>query len=423
MKGNAGDLPTLRTPVPGPRSRALSVELRRWEAPHVTYVDPDGKFPIFWERGHGCLVEDVDGNRLLDLTAAFGVAALGHGSAVISEAVTQQADRLVHGMGDVHPTAVKVELARRVADFTPTGLDVSQFGSSGGDAVEIALKTARLASGKPGIVAFTGGYHGLNLGALSVTHRSDFRAPFGGWIPEFASHLPYGQRIDRLPDGTGAVLVEPIQGRGGVVVPPKGWLAHLRELCDREGALLIVDEIFTGWGRTGTWFAVDREDVVPDLMCVGKALGGGLPLSACVGRREVMDTWGESTGEALHTSTFLGNPLACAAGLAVLDRLEALGAPGRAEDLGGRTMEMLAKLAARRPKQIREVRGRGLMLGVELVDPAMGPLLATRLLAKGLIALPAGDGSVLEITPPLIIEFPQLEWAVSRIEEALEVLE
>jgi len=415
-----GDLlPKLRTAVPGPRSRALAAELRKWEAPHVTFVAEDGSFPVFWERGDGCLIEDADGNRLLDLTAAFGVAALGHGAPVIADAIARQAKRLVHGMGDVHPTEAKVALARRIADFTPDGLDVSQFGSSGGDAVEIALKTARLATGKSGVIAFSGGYHGLNLGALAVTHRDDFRQPFSRWVPGFAQHLPYGEPIDSLPADTAAVLVEPIQGRGGVVLPPIGWLGHLRDRCDAAGALLIFDEIFTGWGRTGQWFAANDEGVVPDLLCVGKALGGGLPLSACVGKRAVMDAWGASTGEALHTSTFLGNPLACAAGLAVLDALESIDAPGLAARAGTRWRELLAALRARHPGKVKSIRGRGLMIGMVLNAPDLGPLLATRLLADGLIALPAGDGSVLEITPPLVIRDVQSEWAADRIDATL----
>ncbi len=368
-------------------------------------------------------MEDVDGNTFLDLTSAFGVSALGHGSQTVAEAIARQAGRLVHGMGDVHPTRTKVELAREIARLAPPELEVSQFGSSGGDAVEIALKTARIATGRSGVLAFHGGYHGLNLGALAVTHRADFRGPFADWVPGFATHFPFGEEITRMPDGIGAVLVEPIQGRGGVVVPPDGWLSHLRDLCDRTGALLIADEIFTGWGRTGDWFASDHESVVPDLLCVGKALGGGLPLSACVGRRAIMDTWGESRGEAIHTSTFLGNPLACAAGLAVLAKLRSLDAPARARRLGSYLSSALEALRTRFPDTVRCIRGRGLMVGIELSEPWMGPAWATDLLSRGLIVLPAGDGRVVEITPPLVIEEFQIDWAVERMAESLDAFE
>lgn len=434
------DLPVLRTSIPGPRSLALAAELRRWESANVTYVDPDGRFPIFWESARDCLVTDVDGNTFLDLTAAFGVASVGHTNPRVANALAAQSATLIHGMGDVHPAAIKVELARKIAERTPGDLGHCVFGSDGADAVEAALKTARLATGKPGVLAFAGGYHGLTYGTLAVTSRDDFRAPFAGQVPAFARHVPYAEprtcptrcsectqaclnRVDDALAGgdVGAVVVEPIQGRGGIVVPPWGWLSGLRALCDTHGALLIADEIFTGWGRTGDWFACDHENVVPDILCVGKAMGGGFPISACVARPFVMAAWGPSRGEALHTSTFLGSPLGCAAALAAIAEMEERDLPNRARVTGAYFKEQLQALATRHPGAMAEVRGRGLMLGVRLSAASLALRLVYDLLARGVIVLPAGPlGDVLEFVPPLTIAREQIDWAVRQINDALE---
>ena len=289
-------------------------------------------------------------------------------------AVHAQADKLLHGMGDVHPSEVKVRLCERIAELVPLPHAQVILGLNGGDAVEAALKTAMLATQRPGILAFEGGYHGLTYGALDVTARADFRTPFRPQMGGFTQHLPYGCSLEQIHTHLkafvpGAVLAEPIQGRGGIIVPPPGWLRGLRELCTETNTLLILDEIFTGWGRTGKWFACQFESTVPDILCVGKAMGGGLPLSACVASRELMAVWGESTGEALHTSTFLGNPLACAGALAALGVLEDEDLPAQAVAKGRLFHEGLCALQADFPEQIVQVRGRGLMLGLEFDTP------------------------------------------------------
>ena len=429
------ELPLLRTAIPGPNSLSLARELRRWESPNVTYIDPEGRFPVFWESAHDCLVTDVDGNTFLDLTAAFGVASVGHTNPYVVEAVSAQSAKLIHGMGDVHPAAIKVELARKIAEKTPGDLGYCLFGSDGADAVEAALKTACLATGKPGVLAFAGGYHGLTYGALAVTSREDFRGPFSGQLPTFASHVPYPETSSESEkslsvveavlhtDSTiGAVIVEPIQGRGGIVEPPLGWLSGLRALCDRQGVLLIVDEIFTGWGRTGDWFACDAEGVVPDILCVGKAMGGGFPISACVARPSIMAAWGESRGEALHTSTFLGSPVGCAAALAAIAEMETRHLPGRARTVGRYFKERLTELGERHPESVAGVRGRGLMLGLRLASPTLALHLVYDLLARGLIVLPAGAGDVLEFVPPLTIEKEQIDWAIAQMDAALHLV-
>lgn len=236
-------IPVLRTAIPGPRSLALAKGLHEVESRNVTFIDPEGRFPVFWESASDCLVTDVDGNTFLDLTAAFGVAAVGHTNPRVVRAIQEQAATLIHGMGDVHPTAVKVELARVIAERTPGDLGGVIFGANGGDAIEAALKTARLYTGKSGVLAFDGGYHGLSYGALAVTSRADFREPFAGQVPTFARHVPYGDLAavaEALSTDTtlGAVLIEPIQGRGGIVLPPDGCLRALRDLCDRHGSTL-----------------------------------------------------------------------------------------------------------------------------------------------------------------------------------------
>lgn len=410
--------------MPGPRSLALAQALRRVESPNITYLAPD--FPIFWDHASGCLVTDVDGNRFLDVTSAFGVVGVGHNHPTVVAAVQAQAGKLLHGMGDVHPSEVKVRLCKRIADLVPLPYAQVILGQNGGDAIEAALKTAMLATGRPGILAFDGGYHGLTYGALDVTARTDFRLPFQAQLGGFTRHLPYGCSLELLHDHLqtnrpGAVLAEPIQGRGGIVVPPAGWLGGVREICSSTGTLLILDEIFTGWGRTGDWFACQYEGITPDILCIGKAMGGGLPISACVASAELMSVWGESTGEALHTSTFLGNPVACAAALAALDVIEGDALPERAKRQGGTFAAGLHRLQAEFPDQISEVRGRGLMLGLEMASPALSLSLVPAALRAGLIVLPAGDGSVLEFVPPLVILDEQIEWCLTALRDLLAI--
>ena len=358
------------------------------------------------------------------MTSAFGVASIGHSHPRVVSAIRHQAEKLTHGMGDVHPSAVKVRFCERVASLVPVPNAQVILGQNGGDAVEAALKTALLATGRPGVLAFDNGYHGLTYGALDVTARPDFRAPFRSQLGGFTRHLPYGCSLDRIEahlkeHQPGAVLTEPIQGRGGINLPPPGWLAGLRRLCTAANTLLILDEIFTGWGRTGEWFACQHENVIPDILCVGKAMGGGLPISACVASAKLMAAWGESTGEALHTSTFLGNPLACAAGLAALSVLEEERLPQRATEIGAVFAEGLRELQAAFPHQIVDVRGRGLMLGIEMASPALALSLVPAALRQGLILLPAGDGRVLEFVPPLVITEQQIQWCLGAMRRML----
>ena len=412
-------LPDLQTEIPGPESLSLAGKLREYESRNVTYLDES--WPVFWERAEGVNVWDADGNRFLDLTSAFGVAGLGHGNPEIVSAMKSQSERLLHGMGDVHPTALKGDLCEKLSAVTferwGAGKGKTVLSSSGFEAVETALKTARLATGKNKIIAFSHGYHGLGYGSLLGTDLEKFRGPFGDQLADVTVRLPFGGgEIEHIDSSEiGAVLVEPIQGRGGKIVPSPEFLPRLRRWCDEHGAVLIFDEIYTGFLRTGKMFACDWDGVVPDVICVGKALSGGFPISACVGKAEVMDAWPESPGEALHTSTFLGNPVGCAMALTSLDILQRPETEAKVKEAGGYLESRLRQMKA---PGIVEVRGRGMMWGVELSHPS-GELLAD-LLKAGLIMLADGkDGNVLAFTPPFSIAPPEIDFSCEVIERLL----
>jgi 4-aminobutyrate aminotransferase-like enzyme len=417
------------------------------ESRNVTYLSDD--FPVFWTDAAGANVRDADGNVYVDLTAAFGVALAGHADPDIAAAVSRQQARLVHGMGDVHPPAVKVELLERLSALLGRALGWSEprsvLANSGSEAVEAALKTARLASKRSGIVAFEGGYHGLTLGSLAVTSRDDFRAPVAERLFGGVARLPFpevnpsgtdaelrtvGAVLDCLDrvlacgvagHEIGTILVEPVQARGGVRVLPREFAQGLQRRVAQHDLVLVCDEIYTGMGRCGSDLASPLVGLKPDIVCLGKVLGGGLPLSVCSARRDIMDAWPESSGEALHTSTFLGHPLACAAGLAVLDRVDA-GLPQQAARTGGRMMHRLCDTLGLLDGV--SLRGMGLLIGIDLIGtdgaprPGAGARVAEAALARGVIVLPAGScGSVIELSPPAVITEAQQDEALSVIED------
>jgi 4-aminobutyrate aminotransferase-like enzyme len=439
--------------------------LRDHESRNVLFTEPDGSWPIVWERAKGVHVWDAEGEKYLDLTAAFGVAAAGHANPNVVKAGQKQMGKLLHTMGDVHPHALKAQLARELSRLTferwtkknprPATRNPQSgkviFSNSGFEAVESALKTALLATGKRGVIAFEGAYHGLGYGALNATHREHFRNPFRSQLREFAHFVPFPQisegRVPRVPEfkngdsslrktesrirelfhreKIGAILVEPVQARGGINVPPPEFLPLLRKLCDEHGALLVLDEIYTGFGRTGKWFACEHSGVIPDLICLGKALTGGFPLSACVGRADLMDVaWPASTGEAIHTSTFLGHPVGCAMALAQIAEIQRLKLCERSAELGNFLLAELSKVQS--PKSKVAVRGCGLMAGLELTLPNDKP--ATKLVLKaiktllhrGYIFLPEGEhANVISFTPPLTISKAQLAKAVAELQKIL----
>lgn len=455
-------LPEIKTPIPGPRSVACAEKLSHYEAREVTYLAKE--FPIFWERAEGSNVWDVDGNRFLDFTSAFAVASLGHSAAPVRKALEEQAPKLLHAMGDVHPAALKADLceALSAATFERWGVGPGKtlLCNSGSEAVEAALKTVVLHGGKPGVISFTGGYHGTGFGALEATAMPYFRTPFQSQLARFGVQLPFPNSIV-CPHGTtdafrhiggqfphicsecledlgeqiestirkreiGAIIVEPVQGRGGEVVPPRDFLPMLRRICDEHKILLIFDEIYTGFNRTGKLFACEHFEVVPDLVCLGKGLTGGFPLSACTGRSDVMDAWPASQGEALHTFTMLGNPLGCAMALASIAEHLKPETQKAARSAGRRLREALESL---RSPHIGEVRGLGAMLGIELVDERNSPhaelsaKIMIRSLQDGLILLGGGaSGNVLSFSPSFFVTDEEIAYLRGKLQEYLTSL-
>jgi len=391
-----------------------------------------GEDPIVWSRARGSNVWDEDGNRFVDLTGAFGVALIGHGHEAIRRAIAVQSESLIHGMGDVFPNGPRIAVMKKLVALAPDGLTQCILTTGGAEAVEAALKTATLlqvARGLPertGILAFSGGYHGLSYGALAVTaYKGDFRKPFATQLNTQVRHLPFGcdpALIEDFVGGVasggemiGTVIVEPIQGRGGEVVAPPGWLAALRAICDRHQIGLIFDEIYSGLGRTGRWWAAEYDGITPDVMAVGKALGGGMPIGACIGTSEAMAAWGASKGEAIHTSTFLGHPVAAAAAIAALDVMEQMQIPRLALEFEAATRAYFEPLGL-------TVRGRGAMLGLELGSPGCAARAMGDLMKEGFITLPSGiSGDVLALTPPLCLTELQRAAAFAAIAIAVNL--
>lgn len=433
-------LPQLTVPVPGPRSVAWVEQLSRTECPALTLRRarrqerlgaPED--PIVWTRARGANVQDADGNVFVDLSAGFGAASVGHAHPRVTRAIAEQSERLVHALGDMQPADVKIALLARLAQLMPEPSRV-MLGLSGSDAIEAALKTALLYTGRPGVVAFHGSYHGLSHGPLAACgFDRSFRDPFAAQLNPHVVFAPYPENTDQLPAALeaveaaftrdasakpGAVLVEPILGRGGVIVPPVRFLSDLQALCHQHSALLVVDEIMTGFGRTGRMFGFEHAAVRPDLVCVGKGLGGGMPVSACIGREDVMAAWGESAGAALHTGTFFGHPVAAAAALATLDVLSDERLLERAHMLGQMLCEATQPLLAR--PEVKAIRGRGLLVGLELDSTERSLACMRKLLKRGYITVPAGaDARVVSLTPPLSISSEQLLGFVTAFTESL----
>jgi 4-aminobutyrate aminotransferase-like enzyme len=446
-------LPEKKKASPKKESSKTLDLLRQYESRNVTYIDPDGSWPVVWKKAQGVHVWDEDGAKYLDLTAAFGVAAAGHANPRVVKSGQRQMKILLHAMGDVHPHALKAQLARELSRITfehwiSFNKDAANkpligktiFCNSGFEAVEAALKTALLATGKPGVIAFEKAYHGLGYGALNVTNRDYFRTPFASQIRKFGHFVPFPQNefdlvqtesaIRRIlrKQPIGAILVEPVQGRGGINIPPPEFLPKLREICNEYGLLLLADEIYTGFGRTGRWFACEHSQTIPDLICLGKALTGGFPLSACVGRSDIMDrAWAPSNGEALHTSTFLGHPVGCAMALAHIAEITNHNLVERSARLGLELLNLLQNLEPGFPGHL-EARGLGLMAGLEIRRPNGLPATSLTmkiikdLLRHGYLLLPEGEhGNIISFTPPLTISLAQLRDCVQCLGRLLAV--
>ncbi|HWO13128.1 MAG TPA: aminotransferase class III-fold pyridoxal phosphate-dependent enzyme [Polyangiaceae bacterium] len=421
------ELPALVTDVPGPASRAWLSRFAAVAAPMGPRAaapapgEPSGAGTIVYHEGVGSNVVDVDGNRYVDLAAGFGSLLLGHRPRGVRRALGEQADRLLQSLGDLHPSDVKICLLERLA--LRVGGAQGILGQSGADALSAALKSAVLHTGRAGVVAFAGAYHGLSYGPLALCGlRESYRAPFAAQLNPSVRFVDFpGQPAALAPalaavrrelerGDVGAVVFEPILGRGGVVVPPPGFAEGLSALCREHGAALVADEVWTGLGRSGEWLASHARGVVPDVVCLGKGLGGGLPISACLGRSELMAAWSRAE-EVVHTSTFAGAPLAAAGALATLDALESQGLVERSRRLGAAFAAALrAEFPAAWPRGW-EVRGAGLMLGVDLGPCNTSALQLSRaLLARGyVVSLGGGGRGSLVLTPALDVAEAQLE--------------
>lgn len=367
------------------------------------------RWPVELVEGHGCRVVDADGNTYLDLMAGVAVAALGHAHPRLTAAIASQASRLVH-VSNLYGTAPQTVLARRLSELA--GGMRCFFANSGAEAIECALKLARkwgrVATGPAAteVVAANGSFHGRTFGALAATGQPSKQEPFGPMLEGF-THVPFGDAgavAGALNDRVAAVLLEPIQGEAGVIVPPDGYLADVRALCDDAGALLIVDEVQTGVARTGTWFAYEREGIVPDVVCLAKGLAGGLPIGACLARPEIAAVL--ETGD--HGSTFGGGPVQCAAALAVIDEIETHDLATRAGHAGTRLMSGLRAVCGG-----AQVRGRGLLIGIQLPGPHARRV-AEQALAHGLLINDA-TADVVRLTPPLIIGDDEIDEALATL--------
>jgi len=440
------ETPELITPHPGPHSRTFLEMTRAHESPGDTTfaLSPEA---VVEDRGEGPWIIDPDGNRYLDFMAGFGPAITGHCHPRVVAAIRDQAGKLLHIMGAVNP--VHATLARRIVELAPGNVPRKvQFGNSGAEAVEIAIKMARFKTGKSEVLAFHGAFHGRTYGALSLMSKRYAREGLYPMVPG-AVHVPYAYCY-RCPFGktypscdlecarfvrytvegpaTGvtepaALIVEPIMGNGGMIVPPPEYLPALRKICDDNGMLLIADEVMSGWGRTGTLFAVQHTGVAPDILVTAKGIASGLPLSAAIARADIADVW----TKAREGSTFSGNPVSCAAALATLDVLRDERLAENAAAMGEYLAAGLRELAAQFPI-VGDVRGRGLMAGIELVKDreSRAPLVraaqqATDLaIREGLLLYPGGHyENVLSFLPPLIIGREHVELAMGILRRVL----
>jgi putrescine aminotransferase len=371
--------------------------------------------------GEGCILRTASGAEYLDCLASYGVFALGHRHPKVVAAVKDQLDRLPLSTRTFFNERM-AELAAKLASVAPGSLQYSFFSNSGTEAVEAALKLARAATGRHRFVSTFGAYHGKTLGALSATGREVFRKPFEPLVPGF-THVKFGDAdaVEQAVDGeTAAVIVEPIQGEGGIIVPPDDYLVHLRRICDESGALLILDEVQTGMARTGAMFAADHVNVAPDIMTLAKALGGGvMPIGVTMSTPRVWERV-FSENPLIHTSTFGGNPLACAAGIAAIEVIQEEGLARASRMRGEQMLAGLREVRARHPDAITEVRGKGLMIGVEFAVKDVAELTINGMAQRGVIAAyTLNNPKVIRIEPPLIISESQVDQAVNALGESV----
>jgi 4-aminobutyrate aminotransferase len=437
--------PRISGPLPGPKARAIVEADDRWISPSYTR-----SYPLVAKRGRGTRVEDVDGNEFLDFAAGIAVTSTGHCHPEVVKAIQQQAGELIHMSGTDFYYEGLVTLAERLSAVAPMpGPHRFYYGNSGAEAVECALKLARYHTGRQNVIAFFGAFHGRTMGALSLTASKPqqkrrfaplvpgvthvrypyaYRGCSGGPQEQEAFALECARYIEEKlfktmlpPEEVAAIFVEPIQGEGGYVVAPTIFMQELRRICDRHGILLVADEVQSGAGRTGKWWAIQHTGVEPDVVCIAKGIASGMPLGICMTRAEIMD-WKPGS----HASTFGGNPVAIAAALATIDVLEREGIANAAK-LGAAMMPRLCGWLKTHPI-VGDVRGRGLMIGIEIVKDQKtreaAPLLRDRIVdlafERGLLILGCGETS-LRLAPPLVVQQGEVDVALEILEECIEI--
>ncbi len=374
------------------------------------------RIPLVASRGRGAVIYDENGKEYVDCMGGYGVAIVGHCNPKVQEAVRAQVEELITCHGSLY-NKVRADFAQKLVSLSPKGLEKVYLANSGAEAVECSLKLARKFTGKRRFVAMMGSYHGKTMGALSTTWTQRYREPFQPLIPE-VEFTPFGdlqKASEMIDEETAGVILEPIQGESGVHLPPDDFLRGLREVCDRKSALLIFDEVQTGLGRTGRMWASEHWSVNPDIMCLAKGIGGGLPLAATVAKGDIMSSL--KLGD--HTSTFGGNPLACAAGLATLDFIVESKLPDKAQRQGELFLAGLKALAGKY-RSVREARGLGLMLALELRFDIRDLLLEA--VNRGLILLYSGRNTI-RLLPPLVITEEQVHLALNILGDLVSKLD
>jgi 4-aminobutyrate aminotransferase len=430
----AAEAPRLITELPGPKAREILERDARTTSPSLPRA-----YPFVPARGAGSVLEDVDGNRFLDLNAGIAVTSTGHCHPRVVEAVQRQAGELLHYSASDFYLPIYSELAERLDEVAPMAGPTRAFlTNSGTEAVEASIKLARWSTGRQYVIAFYGSFHGRSYGSVSLTaSKATYRAGFGpllpgvlhayygdgrdlpGGVPEAAEGFPTIDHIENFvmqrivaPDEVAAVVVEPVLGEGGYIVPPDGWLTALRELCDRHGILLVCDEVQSGMGRTGKMWAVEHVDVEPDILIAGKGIASGMPLGAMIAKDAVM-TWTKGT----HGSTYGGNPLSCAAAIATLDVIRDEELLEQAAKIGDSLKNGLQDLQTRR-EAIRDVRGVGLMIGIDLPDHEAAAAVERAAFDRGLLVLGCGERAI-RMSPPLVITEEQARTGLEVFEQAV----
>lgn len=389
-------------------------------------VTKDGQFAaVEWSDSGSCFT-DVSGRKYIDCLGGFGIYNVGHRNEKVVKAVTDQLKRqALHSQDLLDP--LRAMLAKILADITPGDLKYAFFTNSGTESVEAALKLAKMYSERTTFIATTRAFHGKSLGSLSGTAKGMFRKPFLPLIPGF-KHVPFGD-IDMIRktfescalvgEDVAAVILEPIQGEGGIILPPEGYLKQVRELCDQYGALLIFDEVQTGMGRTGKMFAAELYDVVPDILCLAKAFGGGImPAGAIVAKEKVFKSWFDNP--FMHTTTFGGNPLACAAAIATIDVLLEDNLPARAAEVGKYFLNGLLEATKGHEDKVMEIRGQGLMIGIEFHQDEVGYEVSKGMFDNGiLVAGTLVNSKTIRIEPPLTISYEEVDTVIDTFKKVL----